>query len=226
MSTISSTQSDPLSQYRLDSGSSTSTEDSNELGRNQFLELMIAQLENQSPLDPQDNGAFISQLAEFSALEEMQNLSSTVESFSTQFRSTQALQASAMVGRAVLAEASEAPLQSDGTIPGVVDLPSSTGSLTVTVFNGSGELVDRIELGQQAAGMIPFQWDGTNLEGEEMPFDTYTLVAESTNGGETESVTTMLAANVNSVSVSQTGEITLNLQNIGAVSLDSVREII
>ena len=93
--------SDVLSQYQLkqqNGGQGTS-----ELGRNEFMELMLAQLKNQNPLEPQDNGAFISQLAQFSSLEEMQNLSGTVEDVVGQFRSTQALQASAMVGKTVLA---------------------------------------------------------------------------------------------------------------------------
>ena len=64
--------SDVLSQYQLkqqNGGQGTS-----ELGRNEFMELMLAQLKNQNPLEPQDNGEFISQLAQFSSLEEMQNL--------------------------------------------------------------------------------------------------------------------------------------------------------
>mgnify|MGYP001627878008 CR=1 FL=1 len=86
--------SDVLSQYQLkqqNGGQGTS-----ELGRNEFMELMLAQLKNQNPLEPQDNGEFISQLAQFSSLEEMQNLSVTVEDVVGQFRSTQALQESAM----------------------------------------------------------------------------------------------------------------------------------
>ena len=76
MSAINATDaSDVLSQYQLksqDGGKGTS-----ELGRNEFMELMLAQLKNQNPLEPQDNGEFISQLAQFSSLEEMQNLSGT-----------------------------------------------------------------------------------------------------------------------------------------------------
>lgn len=85
---------------------------------------MLAQLNNQSPLDPQDNGEFIAQLAQFSSLEEMQGLNSTVDSLGSQFRSSQALQASAMVGRSVLVNAASGPMLNDGTMAGVVDLPA------------------------------------------------------------------------------------------------------
>ncbi|WP_304440024.1 flagellar hook capping FlgD N-terminal domain-containing protein, partial [Oleiphilus sp. HI0061] len=135
---------DALSDYRYEP--TTKTQGSSDLGQNEFMELMIAQMENQSPLDPQDNGEFISQLAEFSSLEEMQKLSSQVESFATQYQSSQALQASAMVGRTVLVPGTEAPMAADGTISGLVDLEASTGSLKVSIFNGSGELVNQVDM--------------------------------------------------------------------------------
>jgi len=214
---------DVLADYRIDNGNKANG--NSELGKNEFMELMIAQLENQSPLDPQDNGEFISQLAEFSALEEVQQLNSTVRDFSTQYQSTQALQASAMVGRSVLVPASESQMANDGTISGVVELPASTGKLTVSIYNGSGELVNQWDLGQQAAGSVPFVWDGRNAEGELIPNDEYTIKAEARLGGETKQLNTLLSANVNSVSIAQNGAITLNLPGLGSVPLENVREI-
>lgn len=225
MSDINTTVSsvDALSDYRYEP--TVKTQGSSELGQNEFMELMIAQMENQSPLDPQDNGEFISQLAEFSSLEEMQKLSSQVESFATQYQSSQALQASAMVGRTVLVPGTSAPMSSDGTISGIVDLEASTGSLKVSIFNGSGELVNQVDMGQQLAGSVPFSWDGTNSKGEEMPYDNYTIKAESISDGDASQITTLLSANVSSVSIGTGGAISLNLAGMGAIPLEEVREI-
>ena len=214
---------DALSDYRFEPKNQASG--SNELGKNEFMKLMIAQMENQNPLEPQDNGQFISQLAEFSSLEEMQGISSSVNNLSGQFQSSQALQASAMVGRTVLVPASESPLDSSGAISGVVDLQKSTSSLNISVFNGSGELVNQFDLGQQPAGTVPFIWDGTNAEGEQMPFDDYTIKAQASRTGETEQATTLLSAHVNSVSIAQGGGISLNLFGMGTIPLNEVREI-
>ena len=93
----SAAASDVLSQYQLNQEGKTPG--GNELGKDAFMELMLAQLKNQNPLEPQDNGDFIAQLAQFSSLEEMQNLSGSVDDVVGQFRSSQALQASAMVGK-------------------------------------------------------------------------------------------------------------------------------
>ncbi len=222
MTEINSSQ-DVLADYRYQP--KTQGAGSEELGKNEFMELMIAQLENQSPLDPQDNGAFISQLAEFSALEEMQGLNQTVNNFATQFQSTQALQASAMVGRTVLVPAGEGPLSANGSMSGIVEVPASTPSLTISVFNRSGELVNRYDMGQQMAGSVPFIWDGTNQQGEVMPYDEYVIKAEGRVGGDTQQLSTLLSANVNSVSIAQGGAISLNLNGMGAVPLENIREI-
>ena len=215
--------SDVLADYRYEPKNKASG--SNELGKNEFMKLMIAQMENQNPLEPQDNGAFISQLAEFSSLEEMQKISGSVNNFSTQFQSSQALQASAMVGRTVLVPATTSPLSNAGTISGIVDLEKSTSALQISIYNGSGELVNQFDLGQQPAGTVPFLWDGTNSKGEQMPFDDYTIKAQASRSGNSEQATTLLSANVNSVSIAQGGGISLNLSGMGSIPLEQVREI-
>lgn len=223
MSTINSaTGSDALSQYALES-SKPKTGD--ELGKADFMELMLAQLNNQSPLDPQDNGEFIAQLAQFSSLEEMQGLSATVDNVVTQFRSSQALQASAMVGRSVLANATSGQMKPDGSISGVIDLPASTSSLRIDILNQSGELVKQVDLGQQFAGQVGFRWDGMSEDGEPMPYGSYSIKAQAKYSTGTEQVQTMVSSNVDSVSLGRDGSITLNLAGVGAVPLGEVRQI-
>ncbi len=213
---------DVLNQYSL---KTPGAQKQGELGKNEFMELMIAQLNNQNPLEPQDNGAFIAELAQFSSLEEMQGLNATVEGFTSSFQSTQALQASAMVGRSVLVNGSTGPTSVAGTMSGVVDLPASTSSLRVSVLNASGELVNQYDMGQQFAGQVSFLWDGKNTTGDKMPAGQYTIKAEASYSGKTEQVGTMLSANVDSVSIGRDSSITLNLAGMGAVPLNEVRQI-
>jgi len=224
MSSINSVSpaNDVLNQYSLDK---TSTTNPQGLGKNEFMDLMVAQMNNQSPLDPQDNGAFISQLAQFSSLEEMQKMSSTVNGLSGSFQSTQALQASAMVGRSVLVPSAEINLGADAQVSGMVDLPLSTGGLNISILNASGELINKISLGQQSAGQVPFSWDGMNSSGQLMPPGKYSIKAEAGVGSASQQVGTLLSANVDSVSVSQSGSLTLNVAGVGAMPLDQVRQI-
>lgn len=214
--------SDVLSKYKLDQ---QQTKSSNELGKNEFMELMIAQLKNQNPLEPQDNGEFISQLAQFSSLEEMQGLSSSVDDVASQFRSTQALQASAMVGRTVLAPSSVGILGAEGEISGNVEVPASTSGLRISIENQAGERVRQIDMGSQQAGVTGFSWDGKDGNGNSLPPGPYKVVAEASYPDGPEQLGTMMSANVDSVSLGKGGNITLNLAGMGSIALSDVEQI-
>lgn len=224
MSAINATgAADVLGKFRVQQDSAAAG--SNELGKNEFMELMIAQLKNQNPLEPQDNGEFISQLAQFSSLEEIQSLSRSVDDVASQFRSTQALQASAMVGRTVLAPSEFGILGAEGEITGTVEVPASTGGLRVTVESQNGERVRQIDLGASQAGIASFQWDGKDGNGNALPPGPYRIVAEGSYPDGTEQLATRISANVDSVSLGQGGKVTLNLAGMGSIALSDVEQI-
>lgn len=218
---------DVLKDFRLDNDKPGAEGNKAEnLGKNDFMELMLAQLKNQSPLDPKDNGEFVSQLAQFSSLEEMQKVTGAVENVGGQFRSTQALQASAMVGRSVLVDSNIASLGPEGNpVRGQVELPGSTSNMTVSILNPSGDLVQRVDMGPQPAGKVAFAWNGENDKGDLMPPGDYQVVAEGQFSGGSEQLKTSLSANVDSVSLEKGGSITLNLAGRGSVPLGDVRQI-
>ncbi len=223
MSVINPTDaSDVLSKYRLDQDKAGSK---NELGKNEFMELMIAQLKNQNPLEPQDNGEFISQLAQFSSLEEMQSLSGSVDDVVSQFRSTQALQASAMVGKTVLAPSPFGILGAEGEISGNVEVPATTSGLRVSIENKAGETVRQMDLGSQQSGVTGFSWDGKDGNGNSLPPGPYRIVAEASYPDGQQQLGTLVSANVDSVSLGQGGSVTLNLAGMGSIALSDVKQI-
>lgn len=224
MSAINATDAaDVLGKYRVQQNSTAAG--NNELGKNEFMELMIAQLKNQNPLEPQDNGEFISQLAQFSSLEEMQGLSQSVDDVASQFRSTQALQASAMVGRTVLAPSEVGILGAEGEITGTVEVPASTGGLRISIESQNGERVRQIDMGASQAGVASFKWDGTDGNGNALPPGPYRIVAEGSYPSGTEQLATRVSANVDSVSLGQGGKVTLNLAGMGSIALSDVEQI-
>lgn len=197
----------------------------NELGKNEFLNLMIAQLNNQSPLEPQDNTAFVAQLAQFSSLEGITELNNSVGDIAGEFRSAQALQASAMVGRSVLVPVSSGTLPLGGTISGIAEVPNGSGNLTMKVYNKGGALVSQSDLGQNQVGDVKFTWNGRNNKGEPMPAGSYRIEVEGSFNGETEQVKSFLGANVDSVSIATDGGVKLNLAGQGSIAMSEVRQI-
>lgn len=198
-----------------------------ELGQADFLELMVAQMSNQNPLEPQDNGEFLSQMAQFGTVDGIKELQSSFGELAQSLHSNQALQASALVGRTVLVPSNTNSISTvGGSVNGQVELPSSATNVTVSVYNNSGELVRQISLGNQGAGNHDFEWDGRNDEGVAMPAGQYRFVAEGLVGSTASSLTINMAANVDSVTLGQNGSgMKLNIAGIGEVSFDTVKHI-
>ena len=232
MATVdSSTSASILTALNKKSSSSAAAEaaekaGSQTLGQDAFMHLLVTQLKNQNPLDPQDNTAFVAQLAQFSSLEGITSLNSTVTSLAGSLQSSQALQASALVGRSVAIETDEATLATGGHVAGWIELPQSTSGLLMNVYNSSNALVFSKELGPQAAGDLPFAWDGTATDGTQLPAGTYRFEALSQDNGESTAQATYLGANVNSVTIGANQEVILNVQGIGPIALSEVKEIL
>ena len=211
------------------STSSSSSSDSSALGKTDFLQLLVTQLNNQNPLDPQDNTEFVAQLAQFSSVESLQNLNTSMDTILSNYQSSRALQASALVGRSVLVETDKALVDTSeevGGMQGSMDLPSTSANVSVAVYNASGEKVKTISLGQQSAGTVEFSWDGTADDGTVLDSGSYTFKATATLDGTETALTTYLPAVVSSVTLGQDSEeMALNLAGIGSVALSKVKMI-
>ncbi|MBR9911596.1 MAG: flagellar hook assembly protein FlgD [Gammaproteobacteria bacterium] len=199
---------------------------SKELGKDEFLKLLVTQMENQNPLEPQDNGEFIAQLAQFSSLEGIDNLNDTMGGFVSSYQSNLALEATALVGRQVQVQTDTAWLDQGELFTGVAQLPVSSPSVAIAIHNESGQLVRNINLGSQTAGDISLAWDGRDNDGVSLPSGKYTVRAEAQIDGKQQSLNTLLGANVNSVTLGTNGgTTTLNLAGIGKVDLKDVQTI-
>ncbi|MGV8843771.1 MAG: flagellar hook assembly protein FlgD [Pseudomonas sp.] len=211
-----------LEQYQLNSERTTNKD----LGKNEFLNLLVAQLNNQDPLSPQSNGEFVSQLAQFSQVEGIEKMNTSMESLLSGYQSSQALQASSLVGRKVIVPTDKAVIDTSETFKASLALPVSSSNVYVNVYDSAGATLNRINLGQQEAGNVSFMWDGKDSSGNLMPPGTYRFEAQATYGDVSQGLQTSLPANVDSVSLGQNGgELTLNLAGLGSIGLSQVQVI-
>ena len=196
------------------------------LGKDAFLQLLVTQLKNQNPLEPQDNGEFVAQLAQFSSLEGITTLNDTVSGLASNYNSSQALQASSLVGRSVIAPSDKAVVDTSKSFSGTIAVPASVDPVKVKITDADGKVVRTIDLGSEVAGTSTFIWDGKNDAGEVAAAGTYTFGATATYDGKATSLVTYLPATVNSVTISQTGgELMLNLAGAGSIALSKVQTI-
>lgn len=181
------------------------TNTDNKLGQGEFLTLMITQLQNQDPLSPMDNGEFIAQMAQFSAVEGISQMSQSLASLTESMNASQVLQASTMIGRNVLVEGDTTELGADQPLQGAVELPFATSSASVTIFDLAGQPVRTIDLGPRTAGTATFVWDGLLDNGQTAPADSYRITGRLGTGTDQTALTTYISARVQSVSMTGDG---------------------
>lgn len=196
-----------------------------QLGQEEFLELMTTQLVNQDPLKPMEDGDFISQMAQFGTVNGITELQSSFASMASAMQSSQALQASVMVGRSVTVASEFGALAETGDLTASVNLPNSTQNTIVNISKPNGELVRTLSLGEQSAGMNDFSWDGLTEDGERAPAGNYVITAQSTNGADAESLQIFTSDTVDSVSLGGAGGFTLHLSSLGDRSMNDVFKI-
>ncbi|KMT52646.1 flagellar hook assembly protein FlgD [Pseudomonas fildesensis] len=208
--------------------SATTTATGNQaMGKDSFLQLLVTQLKNQDPLSPQDNGAFVAQLAQFSSLEGINNLNDSVKAISSNVTSSQALQASSLVGRSVITQTDKTLVDTSKSMTGSVAVTSAVGNVSIKITDKDGDTVRTIDMGAQSAGTQSFIWDGKNDKGEVVASGTYTFNATTKNDkGDSVALTTSLPATVTSVTLSQTGgEMLLNLAGGTSIKLSQIQTI-
>ncbi len=198
----------------------------NELGQDEFMDLMVAQMKNQDPMDPMDNGAFLAQIAQFSTVTGIDELNSSFDGLSSSITSDQGLQAASLVGRTVVVPTDAAVLGAGGTVQGEISLPASTSNLSVSISDSNGVLVRRIDLNTQQAGQVPFSWDGLLEDGTYADPGVYQIRAEAPINGESQALATQVQANVDSVVLGGSQGLLLNLAGLGAYQFSDVQQIL
>ena len=206
------------------SGATGAKSSSSELGQDEFLKLMLSQMKNQDPFKPQDPGAFIAQLAQFSTVSSTQAMQKDISTLSDSLRSSQVIDGTSLVGHNVMAATDTASLGAAGSVNGAVSIPDGTTVAMLTVTDASGQLVRKMPLSTQT-GLNAFAWDGTTDNGTRAPAGSSPIAAVANVGGANQQVETQMASVVNSVTIDPTSHaLTLNT-DFGPIALKSVRRV-
>lgn len=192
--------------------------------QNRFLKLLTTQLKNQDPLNPMDNAQTTSQLAQISTVDGITQLNATLKSLMGSYRSSEALQAAALVGHAVLVPGSGLQVVS-GQAAGGVQLASAADKVSVSVTDGNGLEVKRIDLGSLSAGTHEFVWDGKNESGTPVADGKYSVKVTAYQGENKVDAASLQLATVNSV-ITGGSEIQVDVGSLGRVSMGDIKLIL
>ncbi len=122
-----------------------------------FLKLLVAQMQNQDPLNPLDNAQVTSQMAQINTVSGVEKLNKTVTGLTAQFLQMQTLQGAALVGRDVTVAGNRMNIGSD-VGQGAFQLASDASASKVEVLRPDGTVMDTLQLGPQKAGRVNFEW--------------------------------------------------------------------
>jgi flagellar basal-body rod modification protein FlgD len=181
-----------------------------------FLKLLVAQMQNQDPLNPMDNAAVTTQMAQINTVSGIQQLNTTMQQLSSQVVQMQALQGASLVGRSVIVPGNVLDIQ-QGVGQGGFQLDSAAGDVKVDMVAGSGQVVGTIDLGAQSAGMGSFSWPAGSYGNA----DGLTFRVTATTGATKLAPTALMRDTVDSVSLSGAG-FSLELQHSGTTAYAKV----
>lgn len=209
----------------LSSSSSTGTGNSAQDLQNQFLTMLVTQLQNQDPTNPMDNSQLTTQLAQINTLSGIEKLNTTLGSISGQLTTSQSLQSTTLIGHGVMIKGSQILAGSGTTTPFGVELSSASTATTATIKDASGTVVRTIDLGALTAGVHAFSWDGTDANGATVADGKYSVSIAASNGSTQLVAQPLNYAYVNGVStVNDTAK--LDLGTMGSATLDEIRQIL
>jgi flagellar basal-body rod modification protein FlgD len=185
-----------------------------------FMKLLVAQLNNQDPMNPMDNAQMTSQIAQINTVSGIQELNATMQSMAAQFTSMQVLQGASMVGHGVMVESNT--LSVDGGIAkGAINLASKADKVTIDIKTSGGQVLDSIDLGALPAGQSKFQWDAAKYPG----ITSATFKVNATQAGQSVKTTDMAQDTVTAVGTDN-GAMSLQLKGRTAVAYSAVKSIL
>jgi flagellar basal-body rod modification protein FlgD len=186
-------------------------------GSDRFLKLLVAQMQNQDPLNPMDNAQVTSQMAQINTVTGIEKLNTAIAGLSSQFTQLQAMQGATLVGRDVIVPGNVLDID-EGVGQGGFELTSAADAVKVEILSASGQVVDTLSLGAQSAGMHSFDWQaGTATNDSGLRFRV-----TSTLGASNTTATALMRDRVDAVSTSGTG-FNLELAHAGTVAYGDIK---
>ena len=197
-----------------------------ELDQQAFLNLMVTQLKNQDPMKPMDSADFLSQIAQFGTVNGISGLQKSLTTMSSALTSSQALQASTMVGRDVVIPSDSFSFVAGSTSPLTAVLPSNASSVNVSISDSKGQAIFHTSLGAKTAGTVNYDWNGLRDNGQSAVSGKYTVKISANIDSVATALKPAVTARVDSVSLGRNGlPPTLNVDGYGAVDMADVIEI-
>jgi flagellar basal-body rod modification protein FlgD len=213
----------------LNASSANATKDagtaSSALNKDDFLELLVVQLQHQDPLNPLDDKEFIAQLAQFSSLEQMTNVASGIEALTETVARQDSLSAVSYIGKNVVADGKTITKLDSGITPLYFTLDDAAATVSINVYDQNNNIVQTEKLNSMQAGEYTFSWDGLNYNGKESDNGQYNVYFSAVDAnGKAVLVDTKVSGTITGLSKGSDG-VTFRLSDGRTVEFDDISTI-
>jgi flagellar basal-body rod modification protein FlgD len=213
-------------QAKADATQASINGDGGAMGQGAFLTLFTTQLQNQDPLDPMNNEAFVAQLAQFSQLEATTKMSDNLQTMVTSMSTERMSTASGLIGKKVAIPDGKAILTNAQPVDGTVTLVNDVDSISLKVFASDGTLVRTGDIGPQKTGDFNFSWDGKDSNGAAVADGVYRIEATASSQGISSKPAVSTMAPVRSVTTdASTGDMQVEFDDGSTQSLSQVKRV-
>ena len=180
--------------------------------RNEFLQMMVAQIQNQDPTNPLDGAQYVAQLAQFSMVEGVEGLKVLQQKSINMMDTQQVLQSTALIDKEVMVPSKTLKQQQEQQIRGQIELQGAAEQVDLKVYDQHGVLVASKSWGESKAG-------GLDYELPLLPAGEYSFEVKASTGKALVGSTNYVASKVDRVTLPGTGEIMLQVAGVGDVPL-------
>jgi len=187
--------------------------DSNILNKDDFLKLLMAQMQHQDPLNPLENTEFLSQLSQFSQLEQTYNINQNISDLTDSQSSIRDCLLSNLLGKTVMVTGSEIDLHNQDGADLTFDLMDWAEKVTITINNADEQQVKTIQNLNQEGGLHNVHWDGTDDKGQKVAEGNYTFTVTAFNDEESVRATPYMTGQVSEIIFSKEEGPLVQLEN-------------
>lgn len=145
------------------------------LGKDEFLTMLVAQLQAQDPMNPMDSTSFTAQLAQFSSLEQLQSIDQNIQNLENMESNLLNTQTVSFIGQNVTAYGNSFTVTDGVPNQGTFNLSDNAANVFVRIYDDSGNLINTVETGPLASGNQTFEWQGRDMEGNLVQDGSYSF---------------------------------------------------
>ena len=228
MTSVSSTAQSTAGSTVAQSGSTSTGTIGGSVTEDRFLKLLMAQMKNQDPLNPMDNGQVTSQMAQISTVNGIEQLNTTIKAMQSSNTDMQAMQATSLVGHQIYSPGSGFTL-ANGQASGAFELPDGADKVSLVIKSESGLVVDTQDLASPdgsaswPSGIHSFTWDGMTPNGATAAPGNYSFEVKAVSGKNAATANPLSISTVDGVN-HLNGGVSANTSR-GAIDISTIKRV-